>query len=303
MYYKELFSQAWFDTWEFVIKEPLRSIGIATAIFVISIVLHWYRKGFDQLMKDTVVIAVEGAAATIILFVVVFVVHVFVLTPKHRYETVAAQVAPTPEQSPRIRLDVADEESRKEISDLKKQLVIAQETIKQQQSERDPFSAPIASARFTLLINFVSIKEAASNYFGPGAAVLFASSTETMLSGGVAQHTSDGNGHSQAVIECPFDSPAIGKPIRSLAEAKFIGLQFSAGFVPADTELAPSRAVLLINNQINLTFEIPAQRVIQKIVAAGGAEGTSIVLTDIRKGLAPLVTQPSPTPDKEEPKH
>jgi hypothetical protein len=107
----------------------------------------------------------------------------------------------------RIKIDVADQEGRKEISDLKKELAAAQETIKKQQADRDPLSSPIASAKFTLVINFKSKKEAASNYFGSGAAVLLVSGANSrMLDGGVAEHISDGDGHSQVVIDCPFNA-------------------------------------------------------------------------------------------------
>jgi hypothetical protein len=209
---------------------------------------------------------------------------------EHTARIVAEQNKPAQAPLP-IKLDVADEESRKQIIDLRRELAEAQETIKKQNVDRDPLSSPIGSAKFTLLVNFKDKKEPKSNYFGTGAAVALGVDGKTVIAGGTADHFSDGDGHSRVVFESPFDSPYMGKPVRSLSEAKYLQIQFADGFVPVDTELGAGRVVLLINSQVTLTFDVPAQKVTTKI-----PEGTMIVLTDVQQGLAPLTPDTGASP-------
>ena len=297
-YLRQNFIKSCSDAWDVVFaNHPWTVVFIyVAACLAIYLQRTWGNQSPEQ-MKEAFISIGFGLIAYAILFAAVLLFNFFYLTPRSFYLRLSEQ--PKSDEQPRIRLDVADEESRKEIIDLRKELASAQETIKKQQDVHDPLSAPIASARFTLAINFKTKKEAASNYFGDGAAVMLVSKTgEQMLSGGVATHTSDGDGHSQVVIDCPYNAPSMGKPIRSLSEAHLLVLQFATGLVPLNTELNMSSVVLVVNNQVTLLFRIPAMTVINKTMGASGTEGTAVIIQDLKDGLVPLTTPPSPTPDK-----
>jgi hypothetical protein len=74
--------RSWDDTWKAVFNSPIVTVLLAILIFALSTFIHWQRKGFSD-VKDVIVIAVEGATATLIVFIVVFLFRCFYLTPKH----------------------------------------------------------------------------------------------------------------------------------------------------------------------------------------------------------------------------
>jgi hypothetical protein len=111
-------------------------------IFAVSTFIHWQRKGFSD-VKDALVIGAEGAIATVIVFIFVLALHFFFWTPKRMNESLIAQLHPKQEE-PRIRLDVADEQSRRQINDLEAKLETANKTIVELRSS-------IASAKRSLL--------------------------------------------------------------------------------------------------------------------------------------------------------
>lgn len=300
-YFREVSSQSFWDAWNLVFERSVPTAVIGLGIFGATLFLLKLRRKHEE-AKLRAREFLEAAGVTAVCFVIFWVLYFGFFTPKRLLMEARRKTMPLPAgqaaaQPPPIKLDIMDTESRKEIQKLRKELATANETIDRQQSQLDPLAKPIASAKFTLAINFKDKKEAQSNYFGSGAAALLAVGTQVILGGGVAEHNSDGQGHSRVVFDCPFDVVSMGKPVRSLSEAQFLELQFADGFVPVDTELSEGKVVLLINNEITLTFEVPAQKVTQKL-EGGTQQGTLIRITDIQKALAPLTTLPSPTPDK-----
>jgi hypothetical protein len=125
-YLGQLFSKAWNETWHAVFNSPLVTVLLAVLIFALSTFIHWQRKGFSD-VKDALVIGVEGAIATVIVFIFVFAFHFLFLTPKRMNESLIAQIHPKPEE-PRIRLDVADTDARKEQAETRQKLDQAYKT-------------------------------------------------------------------------------------------------------------------------------------------------------------------------------
>lgn len=233
-------------------------------------------------------------------FVVVFLFHALLLTPKVLVEesqaakktaedAVAKVAKATP---PPITIDFLDAESRKQIQELKQDLSAANETIRRQRSEVDPLGKPIASARFTIVINFDNKKEERMITMSGAFIYLGAEGADkkgtALLWADAPQRSSDGECHSRLIATCPFDAPYMGKPIRALAEALFIQIEFADDFVPIDTELEGGQVVLVLNEQVTLNFSIPAQVVKEKL-----NDHPAIIIKDIQDGLSPLLTPPS----------
>ena len=84
-YFKQLISQAASDTWGFVLDSTLRSVLVGLAIFAITLGIHWWRKGIED-MKDVLFGGLEGAVATLFLLAAVFVFRFLFFTPKSFYE-------------------------------------------------------------------------------------------------------------------------------------------------------------------------------------------------------------------------
>jgi hypothetical protein len=84
------------------------------------------------------------------IFIVVYLIYApYRLYNREHTARIAAEQQSRPAQAaPPIKLDVADEESRKEISDLKGQLATAQETIRNLQQ---PVRSVTPQQRFTLI--------------------------------------------------------------------------------------------------------------------------------------------------------
>jgi hypothetical protein len=131
-YLRHLLGRAWNETWNVVFNSPLVTVLLALAIFALSTLIHWHRKGFSD-VRDALIVAGEGAMATIIVFILVFALHVFFLTPKRINEELLTQIHPKADE-PCIKLDVTDVESRKQISDLQAKLETANDTIRKLQS-------------------------------------------------------------------------------------------------------------------------------------------------------------------------
>lgn len=313
-YIREVGSKSFQDAWSLVFEKSLASSMIGLAIFGCSLfVLRRLRKHED--VKLRVKEFGQAALFTGGAFLIIWAIYFVAITPKQfvnqarsetREEKGKRESAEKERDTARNELHTLSPAGQTEeigklkssVDTLGKKLEEANSTITRQQSANDPLNKPITSARFTLLINFKEKKEALSNYFGSGAGASLGVGDLVLLGGATADHNSDGNGHSRVVFDCPFDVSSMGKPVRSLSDARFLELQFADGFVPIDTELDDSRVVIVINNEITLNFEIPAQSVTRQIDRLN-EKGTWIRTWDIQKGLAPLTKQPSPTPDME----
>ena len=293
-----------------VVNQSLPNVMIGIAIFLSPLFFLLCRKKHGRFrirLKEAAIVAATWVGA----FLLIFVVCLFVVTPKKLVTT--AREDRNAEHTARIKAEgelekanielhamTPGEQSQKiswlqsSVDTLGKKLEVANATISRQQSELDPLSKPIASAKFSVLINFQSLKEKASRYLGGGAAVALAKGTNALLEASAVEHFSDGDGHSRFLMDCAFDAPYMGKPTRALAETEYIQLYFRDTFAPIGIEISGGKVVLLINNQITLNFDIPAQTVSQQ------QDGYPvIVIRDVQKGLQPLLTPPSESvPDK-----
>lgn len=294
-YPSELWHKAWTDSLDW-----LGGGGgmVATLIvFGLTFFASWRKEGRTA-ARQFLVSGIKGAGVVVAAWILILVMHLCVISPAAlNTEKQAAidslkdaQKAATPAP---IRIDVLDTEGRKKIEELQSELVKTKEALQNAitTGQSNPLDNPIASARFSAVINFKSRKEELATHMSGAIIYLGREGSDkkgaAMLHGGTSLRSSDGHGHSRLIIDCPFDAPYMGKPIRTLTEASFIQVEFADDFVPIDTELDAGRIVLVLNNQVTLSFEIPAQVVKEKLNGKPG-----FVVNDIQNGLKPLLTPP-----------
>jgi hypothetical protein len=159
-YLRQLFGKAWSDTWDIVFNAPWATVLLAIFIFGLSTVIHWHRKGVSE-VRDALVVAIEGAIATFIIFACVFAFHFLFLTPKKTNEALLAQIHPKSADGPRIKFDVADIEARQnldhaktELDDTRQKLIIANKEIASLKEEfRKSAIWGLTDAQFAVLSN------------------------------------------------------------------------------------------------------------------------------------------------------
>ena len=116
-YYENLVGHAWSDTWNIVFNTPLLSLLAAIGIFGVSLLIHSYRKGLSE-VRDGLIVGLEGAVASCVVFALVFLLHLLIFTPKRLYEAakaaanqnkppIAQQEFTINERDPKAREDVA----------------------------------------------------------------------------------------------------------------------------------------------------------------------------------------------------
>src|SRR5437868_5626385 len=103
-YLRDLIGESWSDTWEVVFNSRFITVAVAVLIFALSTFIHWYRKGFSD-VKDALVVAAEGAVATVVIFAFVFALQFLFFTPKRITQSLQSQVRIKPVQDePRIKI-------------------------------------------------------------------------------------------------------------------------------------------------------------------------------------------------------
>src|SRR5438045_5848086 len=80
-YFRLIRRRSWDDAWNAVFDSPVLTVLLAILIFLLSMLIHWYRKGFSH-VTDALVVAGEGAVATVLVFAGIFLFHFLYLTPK-----------------------------------------------------------------------------------------------------------------------------------------------------------------------------------------------------------------------------
>lgn len=262
-YFQQLITRAWNDTWEMVFGVPLRGIIIAALIFVLTVLLHWRRKGMDD-MKDLLFGGIEGAVAAVILFVLFFLLHLFVLSPKnmaveiHRELTELRRTTKTPaDSSPRIRLDVADEEGRKELEKTRAELEKAQATIR----ALDPIQQPIASVAVLADVFIKSDQQFNNHFMDAGGWIGFGRGSKALLATNTGESIfktiREGEVLVRGVFNSPVDGPLVGQPIPELRTAEYLQLQFK--MLPPNAEVLRGTIVVTLNGTQRFEFQVPAQ--------------------------------------------
>jgi hypothetical protein len=281
-YLWQLFRKAWSQTWDAVFNSPFITVLLAILVFAISTFIHWQRKGFSD-VKDVLVIGLEGAIATGIVFVIVFAFHFLFLTPKRVNESLIAQIHPGLVEEPRIRIDVADTDARKELAKTKTKLDQAYKTI----DALSPLKQPIASVRITVTASIPSDKSGASEYVGQGAIVWLSKGDTALLSANAGDHSSDGKGNISFVAECSPDNSYMGKPIGRLTDAEYIQVAFAQEYMPINSIVTGGKVTFVVNNQVTLNFSVPRQTL--AVERELGRMATLMFVRDLKDGLAPLL--------------
>lgn len=292
-YFQQVTSRAWTDTWEVVFGVPLRGLIVAVIIFVLTLLLHWRRKGMDD-MKDLLWGGLEASVAALILFAVCFLLHVFFFSPKHLAEELQRELADerklskelrekTPrDNSSRIQLDVADAEGRKELAKTRAELEKAQATIR----ALDPLQQPIASVTVLADVFIKSDQQFNSHFMDAGGWIGFCRGSDALLSTttgeSIFKTTEDGVVIARGIFNSPIHGQFVGKPIPELRAAEYVQLQFK--MLPQNAEILRGIIVFTINGTQRFEFQVPTQT----------AVGDKILVRD----LYPLRSKlPTPTPE------
>jgi hypothetical protein len=294
-YFQQLVSRAWTDTWEVVFGVPLRGIVVAIVVFAFTLLLHWRRKGLED-MKDVLFGGIEGASAAIILFVLVFLLHLFVLSPKyiasdlqkelHDEKRVSGELRNTIDNSAdtsnRIKLDVADEQGRKELEKTKKELAEAKAII----DRLDPKQQPIASATASVQVTIESDQPVNSHFMDRGGAAAFVrGATPLLITQSIdcfGNQTGQGRVVYHGVFSMQADDPAVGKQTLTLQDAEYIQCEFTP--MPDDAHVISGKVVFTINGVFRLEFDIPPQT----------AVGKRIFVRDLSSAVDKWTTTPTP---------
>lgn len=191
---------------------------------------------------------------------------------------------------------VSDMEARANLTKTREELNATKAALAESRKrigELDPLLQPIASASISVAVSIPSDIRKMNDYLGDGAVAYLMLGKEVMIGGSIGQHYTDGKGNIRFAFECNQNSPQIGKPIKSLAEAEYILVGFKQTFVPLNTEVVSGEVIIVINNQVRLRFVVPKQTLSEQ--APIGEMATLMFIRDIKDGLKPLATPPSPT--------
>ena len=216
---------------------------------------------------------------------------------EHSARLVAERKVKSPPEPTPLKLDVADLDAREELKQTKQRLASAYATIR----ELDPLRQPIASVRITGNISMPTDKRAASDYIGGGVIVFLVRGATSMLAGHVGEQHVDGKGNIRFAIQCDPDDPDntyMGKPIEKLAEAEYIQVAFKQTDVPINSQVAGGKITFVVNNQITLSFSVPAQTL--NTQAKFGDMGTLMFVRDLKPGFSTFIKRLSErNPDRE----
>jgi|ERR1700738_4020295 len=114
-YFKPLLDKAFSDTWDLVFNQPAWNAAVGLAILATPLVILLLRKKHDDFkarLKEVGILALAYAG----IFLLVFALHLFVLTPKSLVE--AAERGYQSEHGARVRAEADIEKARKELAAL-----------------------------------------------------------------------------------------------------------------------------------------------------------------------------------------
>ncbi len=313
-YLQTLLQRAFTNTWNLVFDRSFLSAVIALGIFFGTFWFLRCRKQHEEAkraLRDFGIAALITACA----FLVVFLLNVLIFTPAALYseehaakkeaekaKTAAENALKSATPAP-ITFDVKDVEVRKELETVKTELAAANKAMKERRIEADPLDKPLLSARFFIVLKRrqdESKKEKPSSItdYGPSTGAALMKDGQLLIMGSTIQYFNEGDGGLNFTVNCSFDNPMMGKPVRSLAEnARSLVLNFPAYLLPAGIEIESASVTLIINSQNTVTLNIP-----KFVVTDSNVRDKQTQMTFSGDGLLlrELITPPSsPTPSKE----
>ena len=273
---------------------------IGAAIFASTLLILRCRNRHEEVrsrLRDVPLAVLVTSAA----FVLVFLAHFCVITPKtlwqeeHAKAAPAVAVAPIPNPTPfKLDVDVKDAEGRKELEKTRGELAATRQELAESKATirgLDPKQQPIASLRFTVVIKRGGEKNPGHDLQSGFGIILIAVNKELLIAI-TGEHFENAQGERRYVVDAPFDAPIMGKPVATLASVTDISMQFQDNMVPVGTSIIGGQIALVVNNQTTVTFDIPAQ-----IVAQCLGDNTLIAVRGIQSQMRKVITPPSPNPD------
>jgi len=294
-YLREVGSRSFWDTWDLVFNRSLASGMIGVAIFASTLVYLRSRKRHKeakQQLKDVGIAAsITGAA-----FVIVFLFHFLILTPKalieenqaakRTAESALSRATPVPLQ---FEVTETDAQARAELATTKAQLEKAEAKIR----SLDPLEQPIASARITVSVSIPANKgRTPSELVGQGGIVWLSRGVTALLSANAGDHSIDDKGNISFVADCLPDNPYMGKPIKRLTDAEYIQVAFGQEYMPINSVVDGGKVTVVVNNQVTLNFTVPPQTM--SMERKFGRMATLMFITDLKDGLTSLRQTESP---------
>jgi len=159
-----------------------------------------------------------------------------------------------------------------------------------QLKEQRPSLRPIAGATATVVLTIKSDENVSSHFMDRGGCAALATGSTALLQ--ASSHESWGNqiGNStvryRGVFTMPADSTAVGKPIESLRQAKYIQTEFN--MMPTNSLVTGGKVIFVVNDSIRLEFEVPEQR----------SDERRVFIRNLSEGMKPLVSNNEMQPTK-----
>jgi hypothetical protein len=124
-----------------------------------------------------------------------------------------------------------------------------------------PFAAPIRSASATVEVVIRSNIPYDNFYMDRGGYIALSKNSEEILTVGAAQCSAKQLGNARALFRGVFQmdatDSAVGKPVRSLAQADVAQIEFLT--MPKDAHVLEGRAIVTINNAVRVEISVPEQ--------------------------------------------
>jgi len=285
--------------------------GVLAAVLSAWIDAKWFggvplKRAFKQFWKGIAKPAVLGPVS---LSLVVFLVHLMVIVPskvrddaakKHNEENEQI-LKRTKESMQRQEAKhtaklVESERTRTNIYTLEnvdtKRLGEAEEKLQRAENRirtLDPMLQPIASLTATVRLSFTNA-EYKGDFIKRGTGIALAKGSRVLAHAFNIDHLFWKSIYTMQFQFPTHDTP-MGKPMSILASADNIELIFKKGGIPTNTWLVKGQITFILNGQIPLQFDIPAQHLNHQ-----PDENPLVTVQDLANGFAPITQHPGINP-------
>ena len=143
-----------------------------------------------------------------------------------------------------------------------------------------PGNRPLASASASVEVVTDSPSQVSAHFIDQGGYIAFGKGSEAVLTASSADSFGNTIGKNEvlyhSVFQMPADDKLVGKPLRSIADADYIQLEFSA--MGENQKVVRGKAVVVFNGGLRAEFEIPAQTMVGRRIFVRNIQG---VLRDL----------------------
>ena len=138
-----------------------------------------------------------------------------------------------------------------------------------------PGNRPLASAVASVEVVTDSAAQVSTHFMDAGGYIVFGKSSDAVLTASSVDSFGKTIGTNQvlyrSVFQMPADDKMVGKPLRNIADAEYIQIEFSA--MGENQNVVRGKAVVVFNGALRVEFEIPAQTVVGKRIFVRNVQG------------------------------